>query len=104
MPSFFFLLLWSYILYIPLQSNGGTDLESWSPITIDVEIVAPDDPETEFTGDIVLVNSEDPDDTCTISVSLTTPVNQQVDINPLFQRILERFPYAFPIQRHLMEI
>ena len=39
-------------------------------------------------------------DWATLEVSM--PVNQQVDIHPLFQRILERFPNAFPILRHLM--
>ena len=74
------------------------------PEEIIVEVKAPEDPNEEFEGEIVLVNSNDPDDTCIIDVSLATPVNQQVDMHPLFQRILERFPNAFPILRHLMEI
>jgi hypothetical protein len=53
--------------------NGGVDLESWSPITIDVEIVAPEEANTEFTGEIKIINSEDPDDYCIIDVSLSTP-------------------------------
>ena len=51
---------------------------------------------------IKIVNSENPNDFCIIDVSLATPVSQQVDIHPLFQRILERFPNAFPILRHLL--
>ncbi len=39
-------------------------------------------------------------DWATLEVEM--PVNQQVDIHPLFQRILERFPNAFPILRHLL--
>jgi len=84
------------------EPNEGTDLESWSPITIDVEIVAPEDPNTEFTGEIKIVNSEDPDDYCIIDVSLATPVSQQIDMHPLFQMILERFPNAFPILRYML--
>jgi len=61
------------------------------PINIIVEVVAPDEEEKTFTGEVKIVNSEDPDDTCVIDVSLATPVNQQV-INPLLQMILERFP------------
>jgi len=53
--------------------DSGTDLEPGTVITVNVEVVAPDEQETTFTGEIVLVNSEDPDDTCTIDVSLTTP-------------------------------
>ncbi len=82
--------------------ESGTGLEEGDTVTIDVEVVAPDEPETEFTGEVKIVNSEDPSDYCIIPVSLVTPVNQQVDIHPLFQRILERFPNAFPILRHLM--
>jgi len=71
------------------------------PVTVEVDVVAPDEQNEEFTGEIKIVNSEDPDDTCTIDVSLATPVNQQV-INPLFKIILERFPNAFPILRYLL--
>ncbi|MCK5030034.1 MAG: hypothetical protein KAR64_01065, partial [Thermoplasmatales archaeon] len=35
-------------------------------------------------------------------VSLATPVNQEVDIHPFLQRILERFPNAFPILRYML--
>ena len=73
-----------------------------TPEEIFVEVIAPEDPNEEFEGEIVLVNSNNPDDTCTISVSLATPVNQQIDMHPLFQRILERFPNAFPILRHML--
>ena len=82
--------------------DGGTGLTPEDgAVTIDVEVVAPDDPETEFTGEVKIVNSEDPDDYCIIPVSLVTPVNQQVT-NPLLQMILERFPNAFPILRQLL--
>ncbi len=36
------------------------------------------------------------------TLEVEMPVNQQVVINPLFQMILERFPYAFPILRYLL--
>ena len=82
--------------------ESGTGLEEGDTVTIDVEVIAPDEPETEFTGEVILVNSNDPDDTCIIDVSLATPVSQQVDIHPLFQRMLEWFPNAFPILRYLL--
>jgi len=84
--------------------ESGTGLEEDDTVTIDVEVIAPDEPETEFTGEVILVNSNDPDDTCIIDVSLATPVSQQVDIHPLFQRMLEWFPNAFPILRHLLRL
>ena len=81
--------------------DSGTGLEEGDTVTINVEVVAPDEPETEFTGEVKIVNSEDPSDYCIIPVSLATPVNQQV-INPLLQMILERFPNAFPILRQVL--
>jgi len=71
-------------------------------VTVDVEIIAPDDPETEFTGEIKIVNSENPYDYCIIDVSLITPVSQSVQ-QSLFQKVFERFPNAFPILRYLIE-
>jgi len=82
--------------------DGGDDLLAGTQVTVDVEIVAPDEPETEFTGEVKIVNSENPDDTCVIDVSLATPVSQQLEMHPLFQRIFERFPNTFPILRNLM--
>jgi len=68
--------------------DGGLDLTPEDPaVTVTVEVVAPEDPETEFTGEIVLVNSEDPDDTCTIDVSLATPVSQQSLILQLLEML-----------------
>lgn len=69
-------------------------------VTVDVEVVAPDDPETEFTGEIKVVNSENPYDYCIIDVFLATPVSQPIQ-QSLFQKVFERFPNAFPILRHL---
>ena len=54
-------------------------------------------------GEIILVNSEDPDDTCTIDVALATPVSYQSPIVSFFEKLFERFPNAFPILRNLIE-
>ena len=68
------------------------------PVTVEVDVVAPDDPETEFTGEIKIVNSENPYDYCIIDISLATPISYQAQL----YQFLERFPNAFPILRHLM--
>ena len=73
--------------------NGGTGLPKGAPVTVDVELDAPEDPETEFTGEIVLVNSDDPDNTCVIEVVLVTPVSQQSLISLFFEKLAERFPF-----------
>jgi hypothetical protein len=82
--------------------ENGIDLEPNTPVTVNVEVVAPDDPESEFEGEIVLVNSEDSEDTCTIDVALATPVSQESPIFHILERIFERFPNAFPILRNLL--
>ena len=82
----------------------GEDLTpEFGPITVEVTIVAPEDSDSEFSGEVIIIDSENPDDICIIDVSLTTPVNQQYSI-PLFNWLLERFPNAFPILRYLLEL
>jgi hypothetical protein len=71
--------------------ESGEDLTPEDgPVTVDVEVVAPDDPETEFEGEIVIVNSNNPDDTCTIEVRLVTPCNSA--FMQFLQNLAERFP------------
>jgi len=76
--------------------ESGTGLEEGDTVTIDVEIVAPDEPETEFTGEVKVVNKDDPSDNCTIPVYLKTPVNHN-NMNSQSVQLLQRF-----IQRFLM--
>jgi len=65
--------------------DSGTGLPDGDSVTINVEVVAPDNESTEFTGEIVLVNSDDPDDTCTIPITLITPYNN-LDIGRVWLR------------------
>jgi len=54
--------------------NNGLDLTPEDgAITVDVEVVAPDDPNEEFEGEIKIVNSNNPYDFCIISATLVTP-------------------------------
>ena len=69
--------------------DGGTGLLPGTPVTVDVEVVAPEDPETEFAGEIVLVNSDDPEDTCVIDVALVTPMSHS---HPMFEILIRLFP------------
>jgi len=69
--------------------ESGTDLLEGDTVEIDVEIVAPDEAETNFTGEVVLVNSEMSIDICTIDVILATPVSQSY---PFLELLAQRFP------------
>ena len=81
--------------------DGGTDLLAGETESISVEVVAPDEEDETFTGEVVLVNSEDPDDTCVIDVSLATPVSQQ---SSLFLRFLERLIQWFPMLEKILSL
>jgi len=82
--------------------DGGTDLTPEAgTVTVDISFVAPPDAETEFFGDIKVINSNDATDFCRIDVSIITPRSKTVNY-PLFYRIFERFPNAFPILRQLL--
>ena len=69
--------------------ESGIDLLAGDSVDITVDIVAPDEEETEFDGEVVLVNSGDDTDTCTIQVSLVTPVSQSY---PFLELLAQRFP------------
>ena len=72
--------------------DSGTDLAPEDGLLeVEVTIVAPQDKNKEFTGEIIIVNSDDPSDTCSIGVSLTTPVKRQVVILRFLDRISEVF-------------
>jgi len=81
--------------------ESGTDLLAGETEIIDVEVVAPDESEETFTGEVVLVNSENPDDICIIDVSLATPVSQ-VQGNQQILRFLQSIIERFPILRQLL--
>ena len=83
---------------------SGVDLtpdQGWK--TVQVQLKAPTNPESEFTGSVKIINSNNPSDFCEISVYLKTPRNKAIN-NPIFnfiknnqnlhlimQRFLERF-------------
>ena len=58
---------WSFSL-----EAGGNLTPDESPITIDVEVIAPEEQNTEFEGEIRIENWDDPDDYCTIPVECET--------------------------------
>ncbi|MDH7507067.1 MAG: hypothetical protein QHH15_04700, partial [Candidatus Thermoplasmatota archaeon] len=59
--------------------------------TVQVSVVAPPDKKTEFTGEVKIININDPDDFETIPVTLKTP-----RVNPIYTNILERFLEKYP--------
>ena len=68
---------------------SGDDTVQGTPVTVDVEVVAPDDPETEFGGEVKIENRDNPSDFCTVAVSLVTPMSRNL---PFLELLMERFP------------
>ncbi len=58
--------------------NGEDLTPEDDPITVNVEIVAPNEQNQQFNGEVKIVNTENSNDYCIIPVSLATPVNQNV--------------------------
>jgi len=85
--------------FTPASGTGLTP--EAGAVTVEISFTAPTDSETEFTGEITIINSDDPSDLCNIDVYVMTPRNRAVNY-PLFARILERFPNAFPLIRQLL--
>jgi hypothetical protein len=71
------------------------------PEEITVEVKAPDIKNKKFTGEIILVNSDDPNDTCSINVILNTPRFKTMN-NPILQ-FLENHQNLFPILQLFIE-
>ena len=74
-----------------------------SPATVQVEIIAPDEFETEFIGEVKIVNSEDHSDYCVIPVLLITPVSQH-SINSQLLQLLQNFIRHSQIFSDIFEI
>lgn len=85
---------WSY------SPSSGTGLASGSFTTVTATCVAPASSDT-FTGKVKVENSDDPSDFCEIDVDLTTP-RGKISMNVLFMRLLEQYPYAFPMLRYIL--
>jgi len=61
---------WGYWTFIP--SSGEDLMPEDDPVTINITLGVPDE-QFEFTGEIIIINSEDPSDYCIIDIFLTYP-------------------------------
>jgi PKD repeat protein len=83
--------------------ESGEDLTPEDePVTITVTVIAPDEKNTEFTGDIHLVNKNNPQDKCIIPVSLTTSKIKTIDIQLL--RFLENYPILYQLLQRFFKL
>jgi hypothetical protein len=66
--------------------SSGTSLPSGESMNVHVNVVAPSEENTQFQGDITIVNSENTDDSCVIHVTLKTPYTA-IHQTGLYQRL-----------------
>jgi hypothetical protein len=72
-------------------------------ITVNVTVIAPNGKNQAFQGNITVVNKDNSSDYRTIPVILTTPLHQNIEHHGFLERLLERFPNAFPILHYFLE-
>ncbi len=78
--------------------ESGDDLTPEAgPIIVNVEVLAPNEKNEEFTGKVTVINTLDPDDFCEIDIILNTPKYKTFKINLLFQQLLSYFPNLITI-------
>jgi hypothetical protein len=95
------LLSWGTWTVIP---ECGTGLKPEDgPVTIQISVIAPDQPNTNFEGYLRIENTNNTDtDFCNIPVYLTTPKNTAIEFFWIFfNQFFERFPHAFPLIHHI---
>jgi hypothetical protein len=92
---------WGQWTFTP--SSGESLAPEDGEMTVGVSVFAPNQENMDFTGEVKVVNKDNKSDFDIISVSLTTPVDQQL-YNPLINRILEYVQNAFPLLRHLLKV
>jgi hypothetical protein len=86
--------------YAPYSTNYGY-VGTTIPEEIIVQVKAPDKKNDNFNGEIILVNNDDPADTCVINVVLNTPRSKTMN-NPILQ-FLDDHPNLFPILQLFIE-
>ena len=93
---------WGDWAFTPESGTGLTPGDG--PVTVQVSVDAPNVEESSFSGQILVVNSDDGSDYETLSVSLSTPVNKFIT-NPLINYLnnLLQYPaHLFPLLRHIL--
>ena len=89
---------WGNWTFYPEFDNDLTPADGTQ--TIYVTVVAPEQKNYNFSGEIKIVNTEEPNDYETIGVSLTTSKNKA--INQPFFLFLENHPHLFQLLRKIL--
>jgi hypothetical protein len=80
-------------------ANGTNLSPADGPVNIFVNVIAPDESNTEFTGEITIINCDNASDYCIISVIMKTPKTITFS-NSIFLR----YQHSFPFFRYFLSI
>jgi hypothetical protein len=89
---------WGDWTFTPVSGSGLTPENG--PLTVNVSVTAPPNENTEFTGKVKVVNTENVSDYFEIDIYLKTPRSKSLH-HPILSKILNRFPNAFPVSRYI---
>jgi len=82
--------------------DGGDDLGPGVPQTIEVTVIAPDEKNENYAGQIKLQNRDNSEDFCTIDVKLSTPMSKPWLFFQFLERLIQRFPALELILSHML--
>lgn len=89
---------WGIWTFTPQSGDDLTPEEG--AVTVDVEVVVPNQQNQDFSGEVKVMNRENGTDFDILPVTLSTP---RISVfNATFLWILQQFPNAFPILRQLV--
>jgi hypothetical protein len=94
-------ITWGTWLITP--TSGGNLTPEDGQVTVQVSVVAPNEKNSEFQGDLRVENQENSTDFCLIPVYLKTPINQNMYLNQFFEKIFRRFSNLIPILQHMLK-
>jgi len=84
-------------------SSGRNLKPSDEPVKVEVEVKIPDEKNTEFTGEVKIVNTDLPIDYELIPVSLSTSKNKAKTITPLI-KFMENYPIIYQILQRILKL
>lgn len=92
---------WGTWIFTPINGEDLTPEDG--EFTVDVEVTAPDQQNSNFDGEVKIVNNDNPDDYCTIDAVLTTS-KSKILTTSFFLRLLWAFREQFPILANIFLI
>lgn len=90
---------WGDWTFVP---SNGIGLPDGNGICVGVTVVAPDEKNTGFSGNVTIVNTDNSSDYCIIDVYLKTPLNEARYFQEVLDKFFQCFPNAFSVLRQLM--